>query len=171
MRSARLRAFALVCAALALVFAGGCISAKPRAPQRVLFVGNSLTYYNHLPETFATLYRATHPGRSIDVDMIASGGASLRDHVRSGVLALTLSETPFDLVVLQDIGGWPLCSAGHQACEDSPEALREAVAMVKARGAQPLWYATWQSPAAQRALATRNRQLADSMSVPYADVG
>lgn len=172
---ARLRTFrlALTSASLALaVFIGGCVSMKQPTPLRVLFVGNSLTYYNHLPETFATLYRATHPGRSIDVDLIAANGISLRDHLRSGVLALTVSETPFDLVVLQDVGGWPLCSAGHKACEDSPVALHEAISLVKARNAHPLWYATWQSlPAAQRTLVMRNREIAASLSVPYADVG
>lgn len=172
MATGRLRALTLVCAALGLLLAGGCMRVKQATPLRILFVGNSLTYYNDLPETFATLYRAAHPVRSIDVELIASGGASLRDHLRSGVLARTLSETKFDLVVLQDVGGWPLCPPGQAVCEDSPAALREAMALVKARGAHPLWYATWQwLPTAQRELITRNRELAELLSVPYADVG
>lgn len=50
------------------------------ATHRVLFIGNSLTYVNDLPSAFASLAPA---GMRLEVDMIASGGASLADAARN----------------------------------------------------------------------------------------
>ncbi len=47
-------------------------------PLRVLFAGNSYTYYNDMPAVVAELGAAT--GAPIEVDAVTMGGATLRDH-------------------------------------------------------------------------------------------
>lgn len=139
---------------------------------RVLFVGNSLTYYNDLPATFATVYQATVPGTTVEADMLAQGGARLRERLRDGRLAALLSRHHYDVVVLQDLGGFPDCPPDFPGCSDAPRALREAVSLVRAAGAQPLWFATWQRhPEAQRALSRHGSALARDVGVEMADVG
>jgi hypothetical protein len=51
------------------------------APTRVLFVGNSLTFVNDLPEIFAELARSG--GYALEVEMSAQGGQTLAGHARS----------------------------------------------------------------------------------------
>ena len=55
-------------------------SAAAGAPPcvRVLFVGNSYTYVNDLPATFADLARAG--GQNVETGMIANGGETLAQH-------------------------------------------------------------------------------------------
>ena len=93
---------------LALVLAVGmAVQATPKTPKapeplRVLFIGNSYTYFHNAPELFAALARAAHPGREVRTQMVAVGGETLlslwerspaREAVRSG---------KWDYVVLQD---------------------------------------------------------------------
>jgi len=139
---------------------------------RVLFVGNSLTYYNDLPATFATLYRATAPGAKVETEMLAQGGGKLRERLSEGRLAALLTQQRFDIVVLQEVGGWPNCSPEFSGCEDAPLALRETVNLVRANGARAVWFATWQTiPAAQQSLSRASATLAREVGVDIVDVG
>jgi len=139
---------------------------------RVLFVGNSLTYYNDLPATFATLYRATEPGTKIQTEMLAQGGGKLRERLNDGQLAALLTRQRFDIVVLQEFGGWPDCPREFPGCEDAPLALREAVNLVRANGARAVWFATWQAnPGAQQSLSRASAALAREVGVDIVDVG
>ncbi|MFC7301174.1 hypothetical protein [Cognatiluteimonas weifangensis] len=157
--------------ALALM-AGSCQPTRSSPPLRVLFVGNSLVYYNDLPARFATLHAVAHPGQSADVDMLVVGGGRLRQRLDDGVLASILSAQRFDVVVLQDVGGWPLCPPHHAECEDAPRALRDASMLVRAHRARPVWYATWQTvPAAQAALSAAVHEVASAQGIDTADVG
>lgn len=154
---------------VALLLSYDAFAAKPL---RVLFVGNSLTYYNDLPATFATLYRATAPGTKVETEMLAQGGGKLRERLNEGQLAALLARQRFDIVVLQDIGGWPDCPREFPGCEDAPLALRETVNLVRANGARAVWFATWQAiPAVQQSLSRASVALAHEVGVDMVDVG
>jgi hypothetical protein len=154
---------------VALLLSHDAFAAKPL---RVLFVGNSLTYYNDLPATFATLYRATALDAKVETEMLAQGGAKLREHLANGQLATLLTRQHFDVVVLQDFGGWPICASDFPGCQDAPVALSEAVNLVRANGARAVWFSTWQAvPAAQRALSQESTALARRIGVDIVDVG
>lgn len=143
----------------------------PTRTLRVLFVGNSLTYGNDLPVTFQTLYRATEPDTSVHTDMLAVGGAGLRDHLENDSLAALLEHQQYDVVVLQELGGWPLCESSDPACP-SRESLREAVRMVRTKGSRPLWYSTWKaSPEEQEQMSVRARRIASDVGTDMVDVG
>jgi hypothetical protein len=158
--------------ATCLLSPGAATAAPPPAQSLdVLFVGNSLTYGNDLPTTFETLYAATAPGTVVRTQMLAVGGAVLRDHLDTGHLAALLQAHHYDVVVLQELGGWPQCESRDPLCQ-SPEFLRQAVQLVRAHGARPLWYGTWKVAAPeQKEMSRRSRRIADEIGVELVDTG
>jgi hypothetical protein len=72
----------------------------PNARARVLFIGNSLTYYNDLPQTFAAI--AAAGGDTVLVAMAAEPNLALIDHLNGGSNAVELLRgNKWDFVVLQ----------------------------------------------------------------------
>lgn len=159
--------------AIAALFAFAVFStAHAETTLRVLFVGNSLTYYNDLPSLTAALVHADNPRTAVETDMLADGGATMRDHLSDGALARALDGTRFDVVVLQDRGGYPMCSHDDAACADSVASMCEATKRVIAAHARAIWYGTWQMiPAAQTALSDEGRRAAQRCGTEFADVG
>jgi hypothetical protein len=77
----RRRSSALVVAALALVTAFSPLfsaGVRSQAPTRVLFVGNSYTYFHNLPEMVVKLAAARR--QKVEARMVAPGGWRLKDH-------------------------------------------------------------------------------------------
>ncbi|HET7923710.1 MAG TPA: hypothetical protein VFL30_02370 [Rhodanobacteraceae bacterium] len=160
--------------ALAALVALLSVAAPVRASTtlRVLFVGNSLTYYNDVPSMVAALVRAVDAGIVIESDMLADGGATMRDHLIDDALARALKSARYDIVVLQDRGGYPLCQQGDAACSDSVAAMCEASKRVTAVRAKAIWYGTWQTiPQAQEVLSDEGRRAASKCGIEFADVG
>ena len=99
----RRRAVAFVFSIISLA-ATGCVSSSaaptPNARARVLFVGNSLTYYNDLPRTLAAI--AASAGDILHVDVAAQPNLALIDHLNgeSNAVQLLRGER-WDFVVLQ----------------------------------------------------------------------
>ncbi len=98
-------------------------------PLRILFVGNSLIYYNDVPRAVEALLEAegTHP--EVEVEMLAEGGATLAEHLGRDALDRTLAEFDPDVVVLQDLGPYPLC-----ATEDATAQSRRRRLPTRSRG-------------------------------------
>jgi hypothetical protein len=142
------------------------------APLRVLFVGNSLTYYNDVPSLVTALVRSADPQTSIETDMLADAGATMRDHLSDGAFSIVLDAGHYDVVVLQDRGSYPMCSRGDAACADSEAAMCEAAKRVVAAYARAVWYGTWQMiPQAQQILSEDGRRAARRCGTEFADVG
>lgn len=68
---------------------------------RILFIGNSHTYYNDMPYLFAELGRAA--GQDVDVTMLTRGGESLSGHIRNEQTRFNLLYGRYDLAVLQEV--------------------------------------------------------------------
>lgn len=137
----------------------------------VLFVGNSLTTRNEMPVKVAALAESLG-GTELRVTVVARDGASLTDHLRSGVLRQALRERRFEVVVLQDTGGFPLCDVSFPGCATAETSLKESAVIVKATGARVLLYGTWQSKAAfQPALSAMASKMARDAGVQLVDVG
>ena len=75
------------------------------APTRVLFIGNSLTTANNLPQLIADLAKSRN--HLLEYDVYAPGGKSLSEHASDPVTLSKIKEKPWDFVVLQEQGQVP----------------------------------------------------------------
>ncbi|MEO0323862.1 MAG: hypothetical protein AAF447_12955 [Myxococcota bacterium] len=106
-------------------------------PARVLFVGNSYTFYNDLPQLYAT---TTGRMPAPDVDDVTAGGRRLVRHAGDAALAGRLAEG-WDVVVLQEQSQIPGFPAGNP---DREASLSAAVDLATAAGeARIVLYLTW----------------------------
>ena len=109
---------------------------------KVLFVGNSLTYYHDMPAIMSGLIWQEQPDRPLKIAMVTGPGASLRDHYRSGKLKEVLRDHgPWDWVVLQEKGGLPRIQS-----EVVQHYTRLLAQHVRDSGARPIVYVDWLHP-------------------------
>ena len=107
---------------------------------KVLFIGNSFTYFNDLPAMVQAMADAA--GIKAQTHMVAFGGYFLRQHTdpedKHYGEALEALKEPWDTVVLQEQSKAPAVA---------PEIFAEGVAKlmpyIEAAGAKPLFYMTW----------------------------
>lgn len=102
-----------ICSVLFLVSlsitTGACKKSKPQPGQpvvivndsvnRILFIGNSLTYTNNLPDIIAGIGRDS--GVEIRTKMIAYPNYALEDHWNDGQIQVLIATGQYDFVVLQ----------------------------------------------------------------------
>jgi hypothetical protein len=105
---------------------------------RVLFLGNSYTYVNDLPTTFARL--AQSGGRSVEVDMVANGGETLSQHAAASDDADKISSLPWSYVVLQEQSDTPAYSSASSFIYPPARSLAAQAARI---GAVPMLFMTW----------------------------
>ena len=134
----------LACACL-LAFAGcgagpgqTCVDSASAKCVRVLFLGNSYTYVNDLPGTFAQL--AQSGGHPVQVAMVANGAETLAEHAGSTESIGKISSQSWSYVVLQEQSETPASSAG--ASYYMYPAARELASRAEAAGATPLFFMT-----------------------------
>lgn len=107
------------------------------AAVRVLFVGNSLTYFNEMPDMLAALVRATGTESAL-VASIARPSYGLEDHWTQSVTFDRIAEG-WDVVVLQQ---------GPSATEGRPSLLEYSekfATPIRDAGAIPALYMVWPS--------------------------
>lgn len=109
---------------------------KQPAEQRILFIGNSLTYSNDLPALVATLARAG--GVRVSCASVAFPNYSLEDHWQRGDAVREIRKGGWSLVVLQQ---------GPSAAPESQVLLREYVKRfdkeIRDAGARTSLYMVW----------------------------
>ena len=115
-------------------------------PLRLLFIGNSYTYVNNLPEVFTGLAVAGH--HQVETVMVAPGGWRLQDHWEKGEAPKILHDGRWDYVVLQEQSTLAtnfLLDGKPRVKDDAafrPWADKWAAEIGKA-GARPVFYLTW----------------------------
>jgi lysophospholipase L1-like esterase len=110
-----------------------------RSGVRVLFVGNSLTFKNDLPELVHRLGGRRSP---IFAGSYTAPGWQLRQFAHNDGLERLLHEVRWDVVVLQEQSQIPSFPADDRAREFTPYVVRLADEVRRA-GAQPLLFVTW----------------------------
>jgi hypothetical protein len=115
---------------------------------RVLFIGNSFTARNDVPEMIASM--AARRGRAMRHQLVSAGGASLQRHWNKGDALEAIRTGGHDLVVLQEQSTLPI---------KSPQRMRDAVMLfhqaIHAARAETVLYMTWarqHSPQSQEAI-------------------
>jgi hypothetical protein len=106
---------------------------------RVLFVGNSYTYVNDLPATFALL--SGSGGHPVATGTDAQGGAMLTDHAASASTTSTLKSAKWNVVVLQEQSQGPSIESFRQ--RRMYPAARRLVTQIRGVGAQPMFFLAW----------------------------
>jgi hypothetical protein len=105
---------------------------------RVLFVGNSYTFYNDMPATVARLADASGQPPSVDAERVVQGGADVRQHWEETGARERIAEGGWDCVVIQGQSTGPLRDP-----DEFREFGGELARATLAAGAQPLLYLTW----------------------------
>jgi len=136
---------------VALLVSTACASAA--SPVRILFVGNSYTYYNNMPAIAEALYESSGEGQ-MEVGMLVQAGQRLSDAAgpRMPELLRMMMGGRWDYVVLQEqstLGGGyrdglPVlgdASAFHESVRVLDRAIREA-------GGRTVLLVTWANAAA-----------------------
>jgi len=143
------------CFVLILTIPSSCVGQAARQagsvvdatdPVRILFIGNSLTYFNDLPAVLEQV--ANHDGTvRVNTAMIASGGATLNSHWDDGSAVKAINNGGWDYVVLQEqsqLGGQQI---GGESVVNSPddffEYSRAFDAEIKNTRAQTVFMLTW----------------------------
>ena len=142
--TAQARRFAafVVITSLTLAFqsTAACIGgAGARSSLRILFIGNSYTSVNDLPNVFAQL--AKSGGHAVENGVAAPGGWTLFAHARSAETLNKLKSSKWDVVVLQEQSQVP---ASEQARTQAMyPAVRLLVRQIEEGGATPILFLTW----------------------------
>lgn len=140
----------------------------PAHARKVLFIGNSLTFYNQMPFLVEELTRKSE--QPLSVALIAMPLWNLSDHRKAGAIQFINNEK-WDYVVIQEhsVG----ITEKNERYRTDARAFIEAI---KAAGAKPVLYQTWSDrgePEKQSAISAAISQLAKesgSIVVPVGDV-
>lgn len=133
---------------------------------RVLFIGNSHTYYHDLPAWVALM--AKEEGYECDVTMLAHPGWYLHQHVKEPEVRFNIKYGHYDYVVLQE---------HSHPFDDIPgyiEAATKIAEWVRKAGSKPVIYGTWArktEKSVQETMNSVNRRLAENLDALYAPVG
>jgi hypothetical protein len=119
---------------------GGCTNSHgANSCPRVLFIGNSYTSVNDLPGMFAALAKAG--GHPIQTGMVAPGGWTLAEHLKSAQTLDALQSSRWDFVVIQEQSEIP--SVEQSRSQDMFPAADALVQKIRQSGAQPIFFLTW----------------------------
>jgi hypothetical protein len=157
--------------------------ADPQHALHVLFVGNSHTHRNDMPDMVRRLARAAGERRRFQPVMEAPGGERLKDHWDHGRVAQLLDKDHWDYVVLQEQQQF-LSFSRRQRARDTDPYARRLVAEVRSAEATPLFYQTWARKDGDRVNVPRDtyramqarirqgyRDLAEELAVAVVPVG
>lgn len=154
-----------------------CASAQQKT--RVLFIGNSYTYFNNLPEILVRIGESSQPPQAIEAEMVTRGGATLQGLWDEGAALKTLRQGRWDYVVLQEqstLGDAGTINGVVQI--NNPAAFFAASrlwdAEIKKNGAKTVFYMTWarqNSPEFQQKLTDAYETVAKELHAEVAPVG
>lgn len=118
----------------------GARSARPG--MRVLFVGNSATYYNAMPQMVQKLAAGDPGARPFFAVSYTAPGWSLRSAARDGRLADLIRDVRWDTVVLQEHTRRASASVERRSRETDPY-VRDLQRKITSRGGRSLVFMTW----------------------------
>ena len=118
------------------------------AATKILFIGNSFTQRNNLPELLAAM--AAERDVPIQHKLISAGGASLRTHWNPGHAAKEIATGKYSYVVLQEQSTLPVKNALRMA-----ENVRLFDEIIREAGSKTVLFMTWarqNAPESQKAI-------------------
>jgi hypothetical protein len=157
-----------------------CVELPNQPPcVRVLFIGNSFTHMNALPNIVRELARSGD--KRLQVDMIAPGGRRLREHAADPLVHERLAAEAWDYVVLQEQSQIP--SLTQMRRNEMLPAAQALAKRIRERDAQPLLFMTWgrrmgwpeggfaDYSAMQQAITNGYREVSRELRIPVMPIG
>lgn len=134
---------------------------------RVLFIGNSHTYYNDMPHMFANICHEHHA--DMEITMLAHAGMGWDFHVNEPKVRFNIAYGRYDAVILQHVAH-PMGDLSVMA-----QSGRQLIRWVQESGARPILYMTWTTKAdgesAQAQMSNAYRKLQEETGCELAPVG
>ena len=133
---------------------------------RLLFVGNSHTFFNDMPEMVAERFRKD--GYDCEVAMIAHGGWSLSQLVEEPEVQFNIRYGHYDYVMLQDM------SNPFESERRFMRSIAILVKWVREAGARPILYLPWtrcDGEDRQAAMTASYKKASAEYEVPLAPAG
>jgi hypothetical protein len=135
---------------------------------RVLFIGNSFTYYHDLPKMVAELAKAGKQPKLIH-ERETPGGCALEKHWKDCKALAKIQSRKWDFVVLQDH-----CQAALLKRDSMFDHGKKLDAEIKNQGAKTIMYMTWalqNKPADQPTITEAYLDLSKELKAKVAPVG
>jgi hypothetical protein len=146
---------------------------------RILFIGNSYTYFNNLPAMIAALAVSAGQSKSLESQMVVIGAATLELHWQDGKALEVLKQGGWDYVVLQEQS-----TLGHSFGTGNIPHIKDPAVFhkyarlfdteIKAIGAKTAFYLTWarkNAPETQKQLTEAYLDIAQELNAIVAPVG
>lgn len=146
---------------------------------RVLFIGNSYTYYHSIPQLFRSMAEHKYPDLNIKIKFIGHGGATLEQHWHEGLALDEIKSGRWDFVVLQEQSmlGEEIIEHGKRYVR-SPDIFftyaRKFENAIRENGAEAVFYMTWarkEDPDQQKYLTYAYMNIAEETGNKIAPVG
>lgn len=134
-------------------------------PDRVLFVGNSLTYVGNFPAVFSALARAN--GHAVRSYMLVSPGGTLAERLEDGSAAKALEACRCTIMVLQERGGDLFGAFGRDATMRSVGAVMSLAQRGRAERARVFLMGTYNSRRVSSLVVDMEGTAAQDAGIPY----
>ena len=132
---------------------------------RVLFIGNSHTYFNDMPQMFKQICQEN--SIDITVTMLARGYKGLDYHCKEPQTRFNILYGEYDIVVLQHLQS----GFDKEVLYNSVKELKE---WIDVSGAKPILYMTWslkEEREKQKELTEGYREVGEKFGIPVAPAG
>ncbi|WP_335109282.1 SGNH/GDSL hydrolase family protein [Nostoc sp.] len=136
---------------------------------RVLFIGNSYTYFNDIPWLTQQLAASAKEPKTLETEMVVIGGATLKSHWKRGEALRLLKAKRWDYVVLQEQSTLPITN---------PQEMYKYATLfdaeIKRVNSQTVFYLTWakqNKPETQQILTDSYMSIAKELKAQVAPVG
>jgi len=158
-----------------LCIAGPRTTEAQEEVHRILFVGNSYTYFNSMPQLVVAMAEHTMPGQTIETKFLGGGGATMKQHWDVGLVVEELKSSKWDYVVLQ---GQSMLGSDDLTDPDSPKQFYKYAELldkaITASGAKTVFYMTWSRkhlPEQQKYLTNAYTHMVEKQGSVLAPVG
>jgi hypothetical protein len=153
--------------------------AQTSTATRVLFIGNSYTFFNNLPSLFAHLAGSATPPRRVHAQMIVRGGGTLQNAWENQAAVETIRAGHWDYVVLQEQSTLGKAGISNGKVRiNSPANFHKYArlfdAEIRKSGARTVFYMTWarqNSPESQPQLTSAYETIGRELNGIVAPVG
>ncbi len=142
---------------------------------RVLFIGNSYTYYNSMPQLFKAMAENRFPDIRVETKFIGGGGATLKKHWQIGQALEEIKTGRWDYVVLQEQS---MLGSKNPAAPKNWRQFHKYARMfdreIKKSGAETVFFMTWSRKDArqqQQYLTAAYMNIAKELNSKIAPVG